>query len=348
MLLQVGTLHGAGLVDASGGQGLACIDASGAGGRRIAVYGALAGFDPVAQLRAQGGQTTAGGPVSGYVAVGTVFTKLPSQTYGSLLIDNGAGRPAAPTELPALGAGALVSLLPIAGSADTWAAAGAPFATPWLGAWMVLLDGGGNALGGGFQVVALDGQGRARLAGAAAVTGAASYRGEYRFDGYQLLDNGSLIAHDPIIAVELTLAGRPGGGRPRGAGREPDGQERRGGQAVERRGRPLRRRRQADGRGRGDDRRLRPRLPRRRPRPHPGLCAALGGRRADRRRRQPRRRRLRQPRAGCRRAVFDSVYLPQLGGGGGSQQGYFPGNAGTEERAGGGWWPWSRRFNLKS
>ncbi len=132
-----------------------------------------------------------------------------ASTYGRLIVDagqaGGADRAGPVTELPALGTGTVASWS-VAG-ADAWVSASAPFKPEWLGAWMVLKNGAGAALGGGFQVVEIDAQGRARLAGAAAISGAASWSGEYRFDGVDLRHGAGLRSDTPVAGQEVVLQG---------------------------------------------------------------------------------------------------------------------------------------------
>ena len=211
VLVRAGLLHGAGLIDASGGDHKSQWQDGGGGGGRVALYvGDATGFDPLAQVRAWGGSRALdSGPVLAYAAPGTILVKTGSQTYGRLILDAGqaAGvdRNGPATELPALGAGALAGLE--TAGADAWLTGAAPFGTPWAGAWVRLRDAASAELGL-FRVLRIDAQGRALLAGAGAVSetgGAASYRGEYRFDAVETRHGAGLVAHDPVTGSAVSF-----------------------------------------------------------------------------------------------------------------------------------------------
>ncbi len=218
--IQAGTLRGAGTVDVSGGDAMGCGGSGGAGGGgRVALrVQTFDGFAAATQVKAWGGvRKDCEGTINQafyYGAPGTLFTADSTATYGRLALDagqqNGVDRTGVATELPQLAAGAVVSLQPA--GADAWLTATAPFQPEWLGTWVTLTDATGFPLGGGFQAMEIDGQGRIRLAGAAAVSGAASYRGEYRFDAVVLSHGAGLWSLTPIVAGDVTLGGAAGVG----------------------------------------------------------------------------------------------------------------------------------------
>ncbi len=91
--LDVGTLSGAGTIQANGGA--VSYDnsggAGGGGGGRVAVYyGAVSGFDLTTQVKAFGGNSYGGAPAG---AAGTVYLKNKAQLQGQLRIANGPGGP---------------------------------------------------------------------------------------------------------------------------------------------------------------------------------------------------------------------------------------------------------------
>jgi hypothetical protein len=209
--VHAGTLAGTGTIDASGG---AADSAGSGGGGRVALYvTAFSGFDPVAQAAAQGGSEKESGQVRAYAGPGTVYWKDGGATYGRLLLDSGRDAsghdqvgPASP--LPALGAGAVAAWTAAVDPSAAWLAAAAPFAQPWLGAWVAVKDAAGNLLGE-FQATQIDGQGRLLLAGAGSVNAAAaaSYQGEYRFDRVDLRDSAGLAGGDPVQGGDLEVSG---------------------------------------------------------------------------------------------------------------------------------------------
>jgi hypothetical protein len=212
-VVHAGTIAGAGTIDASGEDYNGQSYAGGAGGGgRVALYATtFQGFDPTAQAKAWGGtMLISPTTVGAYGGPGTVFWKDAGGTYGRLMVDsgkdaNGNDRPGSLTALPALGAGAVTSWS-VAGTA-AWLGAAAAFGNVWLGAWVTLQDAGGNALGE-FQVSQIDGQGRALLAGAGGVSGAAHYQGEYRFDRVDLKSSAGLTGTDPIKSGDVEVFGQ--------------------------------------------------------------------------------------------------------------------------------------------
>jgi hypothetical protein len=217
--LRAGSLTGAGLVDASGGdsgnncQGSSEESGAGGGGRVSLEVGSLAGFDPVAQVKAwAGGRYDCSTNPKGYAATGTIFVKKSGDTYGWLLLDagaeaNGTPRQGPVTRLPELGAGALTGFE--AAGADAWLARATPFPAQWLGAWVLLKNAAGAELGA-FRAAAIGADGRLRLAGAAAAVAATSYRGEYRFDRLELRRTAALDTDDPIAAADTLFSGDAG------------------------------------------------------------------------------------------------------------------------------------------
>jgi hypothetical protein len=211
VLVHAGLLHGAGLIDASGGDHRSSWLDGGGGGGRVAIYATqIDGFDPLAQVRAWGGsRANDSGPVLGYAAPGTILVKTGSQAYGALILDagqaSGTDRNGPQTELPALGAGAIAGLE--TAGADAWLTGAAAFGRPWAGAWVSLQDAAGAELGL-FRVRQVDAQGRALLAEAGTVAGAGgavSYRGEYRFDAVEVRHGAGLVTHDPLTGTEISF-----------------------------------------------------------------------------------------------------------------------------------------------
>jgi hypothetical protein len=213
VLIVAGTLSGTGSIDASGGDYQASSQHAGSGGGgRVALYvGTLSGFDPAAQVKAWGGTVLNGTTVMRYAGPGTVFVQTTGQTYGRLIVDsgkdaNGVERVESQTPrtpLPVLGTGTVTAFQ--AQGADAWVSAGAAFKSQWLGAWMALQDSTGAALGS-FQVLSIDGQGRALLKGAASASTATKYRGQYLFDQLDLKSGAALSATDDLKVSGNVLA----------------------------------------------------------------------------------------------------------------------------------------------
>src|SRR5262249_51737512 len=144
-----------------------------------------------------------------YSAPGTVYVFDSSATYGRLLIDggvvNGVAQEGAATELPVLSSGPVTAFA--TAGADAWVSGSSAFTPEWLGAWMVRKDAAGAAVGSGFQVVAIDAQGRARLAGAGPASGAMTYAGEYRFDSVDLLHGAGLLSSTTVTESAISFQG---------------------------------------------------------------------------------------------------------------------------------------------
>jgi hypothetical protein len=206
ILITANTVSGSGLIDASGGdyQASSAYGASGGGGRVALYVGSFTGFDPVSQVKAWGGTTWGGSTPSFYGGPGTVFAKTSSDTYGRLIMDSGkessgAERMGPQTPLPALGTGAVTAIT--AQGADALVTASAAFKVQWNGAWMALSDGSGTL--GSFQVLSIDGQGRALLKGAAGATTATTYRGQYRFDRLDVKSGAGVSSTDDVIVGDV-------------------------------------------------------------------------------------------------------------------------------------------------
>ncbi len=111
VVITADVLSGAGLIDASGGSynGQSNFGGGSGGGGRVALYvGSFSGFDPVTQVRTWGGTLLNNTTVTRYASPGTLFVKLPSQTYGKLYVDQGgivAGKTIPNTTLPSIGNG---------------------------------------------------------------------------------------------------------------------------------------------------------------------------------------------------------------------------------------------------
>jgi hypothetical protein len=212
VLITATTLSGTGLIDVSGGSTLPCCTShrtGSGGGGRVALYAdELQGFDPVLQVRAHGGaRRDTNGAANGYAAPGTVFVHTAASTYGDLLIDAGedAGgndQTGPSTELPSLGTGA-VTAFEVAG-ADALLAGAAPFRPRLEGAFVRLLDAAGGDLGA-FRVARVEADGRLLLDGAGAVAGAATYQGEYRFDAVELRNGADVLVRDPVEGFDVIV-----------------------------------------------------------------------------------------------------------------------------------------------
>ena len=112
VLVHAGTFSGSGLIDVSGGDYTSYYYGSGSGGGgRVALYaGTLSGFDPVTQVKARGGVTfNSNNTANRYAGPGTTFVKLPAQSFGRLIVDQGGiGSLTVPvTPLPSAGTGTI-------------------------------------------------------------------------------------------------------------------------------------------------------------------------------------------------------------------------------------------------
>ncbi len=212
VVVHAATISGNGTIDASGANGYTCHGNSRAGaggGGRVALHGDLNGFDAAAQVKAWGGKRYCDTSSTAYAAPGTIYTRASGESYGALRVDagketTGVERIGAATELPKLGSGAVANWA--ASGADALLSASPVFDGEWLGAWVVVLDAGGQELGA-FRVAEVLADGRARLAGAGTVSGAASYRGEYRFDRFTLANGAGVTALDRVWSGEVTTSG---------------------------------------------------------------------------------------------------------------------------------------------
>ena len=180
------------------------------GGGRIALWvDVFEGFDPATQAKATGGRRDT---AFDYGGAGTVFVHTAGDVHGGLRIDNGelgdgSDRLAAPSLLPSLGAGGVVSL--VAEGDDARLTADQVLRPRWAGAYVRLRDVGDGDLGL-FRVLEVDASGGALLQGAATVAlggGAATYAGEYRFDRLELAHGGRLESGDPLWIAEAVLEG---------------------------------------------------------------------------------------------------------------------------------------------
>jgi hypothetical protein len=214
VLIDVGTLSGSGLVDASGGDHrgrYTCTAFAGAGGGgRVALYATtLAGFDPAVQVRAWGGGLYNCDGTSWnnrYAGAGTVYAKVGGATYGELYVDSGTEasgvrRLGPDVALPVLGSGT-VTAVEVSGG-DLWLSQAQPFRSQWLGSWVVLEDATGAELGR-YRVLQMIAE-RVLLEGAAAATGAASFRGEYRFDAVRVRNGARVVIPDALRSAQLEL-----------------------------------------------------------------------------------------------------------------------------------------------
>ncbi|HEX4495559.1 MAG TPA: carboxypeptidase regulatory-like domain-containing protein, partial [Thermoanaerobaculia bacterium] len=193
------TVTGAGHIDASGGFARSCSShndvGSGGGGRVSLAVGAFSGFDPAVQVLAQGGpRYSCDRSTATFAAPGTVFTRLPSQTYGTLRVNQGAtGTPTvAWTALPRIGRGT-VGAVTAAGS-DLWitpADANATFSLGVVGLWVSA---------GGTDYLILDESADRRqllLAGAAGqITPGAAFFGVYKLDAVSVAGGARLTFGD--------------------------------------------------------------------------------------------------------------------------------------------------------
>ncbi|HEX6904370.1 MAG TPA: carboxypeptidase regulatory-like domain-containing protein [Thermoanaerobaculia bacterium] len=209
ILITAGTLSGAGLIDASGGDyGYNYWGGSGGGGR-VALYAdTLSGFDPAAQIRARGGVLLNGAtPAIRYASPGTFYVKLPADTHGKLYVDQGgilAGKAIPNSPLPSIGVGTIGTA-----TADTatptalWIEPSDPnarFALGAVGMW-VRVDGTD------YRVIAQTADRRKLLlAGAAGtVTTGAAYRGVYKFDEVFVRGGAKLEFRDTNVVGTFTV-----------------------------------------------------------------------------------------------------------------------------------------------
>ncbi|MBW8875524.1 MAG: hypothetical protein JF614_11225, partial [Acidobacteria bacterium] len=200
-------MSGAGSIDASGGdyQAVSYYGASGGGGRVALYVDTLTGFDPATQVKAWGGTTWGNTTPVLYAGAGTVFVRTSGQTYGRLIINagkepSGAERVGPQTPLPALGTGTVTDFQ--ASGADGLLTPSGTLKAQWLGAWLALEDASGAPLGS-FQVLSIDGQGRALLKAAATATAAARYHGQYRFDRFDVKGGAGVSSTDEVVVGDV-------------------------------------------------------------------------------------------------------------------------------------------------
>jgi hypothetical protein len=112
--IDAGAISGTGSIRANGGESFFTNNVGGGGGR-IAIYASSIGI-PAANLTAIGGRDA---------APGTIFTKLPAQSYGDLTVSNGTVATTGLTSLTSLGFGTVTSF-----TGDSVTDASANFAAP--------------------------------------------------------------------------------------------------------------------------------------------------------------------------------------------------------------------------
>ena len=209
VVITVDTLSGTGLIDVSGGSYNAQSQAGGAGGAgRVALYvGSFSGFDPVSQVKTWGGTVLSNTTVTRYASPGTLFVKLPSQTYGKLYVDQGgivAGKPIPNTTLPSIGVGTVGTA-----TADTvtptalWIVpsdANAKFALGTIGMWV-------RVNGTDYRVLDQTADRRQLLLAGAlgAVHTGDSYRGVYKFDEVIVHGGAKLEFRDTNVVGTFTV-----------------------------------------------------------------------------------------------------------------------------------------------
>ncbi len=205
------SLSGGGRIDASGGGYVRTGEpwSPPGGGGRVALYvDDLSGFDEATQVLSRGGSrygTT--GEVEATAAAGTIYVVESGSTYGCLRVDGGQPTAVPTTDLPELGSGAVAAWE--ATGSNAWLTGEAAFRERHVGSWMRIRDAAGADLGS-YRVLEVDGSGRALLAGAAGVSGAAAYAGEYRFDEILIAGGAALNTIDPLDGGALDLEGAVG------------------------------------------------------------------------------------------------------------------------------------------
>ena len=209
VLVHADLLHGAGLIDASGGDHKSQWQDGGGGGGRVALYiGDATGFDPLAQVvhgAARGPWTP--GRCSPTRRQGPSSSRTGSQVYGKLILDAGqaAGvdRNGPATELPALGTGTVTA---VDGGGRRCLGDRQPGLRSAVGG---SVGGPGERCGDRPRDVrgeAVDAQGRALLAGAGGGperphTAASTASTRWRRHG------AGLLAHDPVTGSEVVFQG---------------------------------------------------------------------------------------------------------------------------------------------
>jgi hypothetical protein len=209
VLIHAATLSGSGLIDVSGGSYTAYnFGAGSAGGGRVGLYvDTLSGFDPVTQTKARGGTTfNWNSTVNRYASPGTTFVKLPSQSYGRLIVDQGGVSTfSVPnTPLPSVGVGtvgaATVDAVDINSLWIEPADANAKFALGVVGMWV-------RVNGVDYPVLAQSADRRRVLLGgaASAVNTGTAYRGVYKFDEVVVRGGAKLEFRDTNAVTTWTI-----------------------------------------------------------------------------------------------------------------------------------------------
>ncbi|MEM7584990.1 MAG: Calx-beta domain-containing protein, partial [Acidobacteriota bacterium] len=213
VLLQVGQLSGAGLIDVTGGDQdqEPCANTwdqkggGAGGGGRVGIYADdLSGFDTASQVKAWGGYRGCYGNAEGYAAAGTILVFTPESTHGGLRIDAGPQAQGSATTvktwLPNPGIDTMVEF-EVAGN-DAWLTGTKVFHPRWVGATTHLMDAAGETLGR-FWVIRIDADGRALLQDAAtAIAQTVSYEGEYWFDTFELGGGAGWNSSAPVFVMD--------------------------------------------------------------------------------------------------------------------------------------------------
>ena len=148
--LFAGTVRGTGRIDLSGSGTntnvtLGSFVGPGGGGRAALYVDVFDGFDPATQVWVRGGRRDTNNT---WADAGTIYVRQPADTYGRLIVDNGAGRGAGTTDLPALGRWTVVST-EVDGD-DLWVTVTEPLLPRWLGN-LARAAGFGRQRAGGFR-----------------------------------------------------------------------------------------------------------------------------------------------------------------------------------------------------
>ncbi|HEV7509643.1 MAG TPA: Ig-like domain-containing protein [Thermoanaerobaculia bacterium] len=198
-----GVVSGAGTIDASGGDTCNGVLYAGGGGRVSIVAGTLSGFDPLAQAKAWGG---ANSNSTSFASPGTVFYKKTGDTYGSLLVDQGAASgPVGTTVPPSIGKGIVGAVYTEPANATAlWIEpqdAARKFDLGVVGLWV-------RVNGADYAVIAQsDDRRRLLLDGAAgAVSVGNAYLGIYKFDTVTVKGRATLQFADGAVIGSSSAA----------------------------------------------------------------------------------------------------------------------------------------------
>jgi hypothetical protein len=210
VLITADLLSGTGLIDASG------VDyryynywgGSGGGGRVALYVDAFSGFDPAAQVKVRGGALIhySGNVIQRYASPGTLYVKLPSQSYGTLYVDQGgiSGKPIVNSPLPAIGIGTIGTTTADTLDADAlWIEPSSPtakFALGAVGMWV-------RVNGTDYRVIAQTADRRKLLLDAAvgAMQAGDGYRGVYKFDEVIVRGGSKLEFRDTNVVGTFTV-----------------------------------------------------------------------------------------------------------------------------------------------